>query len=820
MGGESAESISAVIRGLVACGFGEEITGAEWQKNGKTMIDALFAFQLDDNSFSHAIGGNSNDMATRQALIAVSDLVNGNVFYNITIEDDPSPPAPEDTTVRVRVEGATGSKADETVPIAGTALDALKAAVGEENVTASGGFITTILEESGQYNVADKTDTGWYYYVIRDGEIEPGAFDSGAGSYNVEDGDEVVFYIGAYDAENYTGKTFFPVVNITPNSPTAGQTLTIDISAKKSVWGAGLQDISSDETAAIGDYTVKIGEAEYTSSCGQVIVPDVTEGTLEYTVINANEAGYPDVVTYKGSIIINHSGNSDGLIQPSTITVKIAVVGKEGDLLYGPGSIRISEDDEYGLTAMSALGATGLNYRFSDTWDGFIESIAGIDNEGMSGWCYTVNDLPINSVNKLAWDWDVEPGDRIIWFYSTMEGEQPNWNELTSNSGSTVYNQNSQVDEEVLKEILTGFVDDLAELNQIVSEDNALKNDSINIKNADKKMPQEKVDELLKELAGNTVNLTKEVGEEETVVTDGEVSMLVPEKALSETKNLTVEELTISEEPKQFAVKVSSSTYEFGPSGTKFDKPVTISLKIAITEDMDIESLAPAWYDEESRQWIPIPGIIDLETGMVVFQIDHFTRFAVVNLPDRVSFADVDENISWAKDAIEILAGQGIINGTGSGFEPQRPITRAEFLKLVIKAAGFEIQEYPEEIFGDVNSSHWFADFVACAYSNNIINGYPDGTFRPYNNITRNEIAAIITRLRNEEIDPDNSRAVFSDTDSIPAWAFDGINYVFSQGIMQGYEDGTFKGNNSLTRAEAAVTIYRYLNGLSADTVL
>ena len=58
----------------------------------------------------------------------------------------------------------------------------------------------------------------------------------------------------------------------------------------------------------------------------------------------------------------------------------------------------------------------------------------------------------------------------------------------------------------------------------------------------------------------------------------------------------------------------------------------------------------------------------------------------------RKTFPDLGQNWDWAKDAIEILAGQGIIEGTGSGFEPGRHITRAEFIKLLVKALQLDLQ--------------------------------------------------------------------------------------------------------------------------------
>ena len=205
-----------------------------------------------------------------------------------------------DSTVRVRVEGAEGSLKDATVNVTGTALDALKAAVGEKNVEAPGGFINSILGESGK-QISEDISTDWMYYVIRNGEIEPGAFSQGAGSFNVKDGDQVVFYIGAAysDGDTWAPKTFFPVVSINPQSPIAGQDITLTIKTMKNDWMAGLIELTAEELEAIGEYTVVVGDKKYVAQNGKVTIKAEQAGTLSFIITNQNEAGYPNVVPTK-----------------------------------------------------------------------------------------------------------------------------------------------------------------------------------------------------------------------------------------------------------------------------------------------------------------------------------------------------------------------------------------------------------------------------------------------------------------------------------------------------------------------------------------
>jgi PKD repeat protein len=564
-----------------------------------------------------------------------------------------------------------------------------------------------------------------------------------------------------------------------------------------------------------GSLTDVTGTASWSSE--NATVASINNGLVQGLIAGqTNIRAAFDGVVGTVTLTVTSNGGSPSQNIVNYIEVYIAVVGKDGGLLFGPGSVRISKDDAYGLTAMSALDATGLSWSFKTGMDGFIEKIAGETNAGMNGWCGKKNSSPFWDVPQAI---PASQGDKFIFWYSmNADFNGPNWNDLLS--GNITQSKIPTIAEEKIKETLNSYKDELDKMLKDINPAN-----KINILqpiNVDKKMTWEKAKQLKEELGSNQVVLSKEVGGADVAWGDKEVTLLIPENALSQIKTITVKELPSNEEPQQFGIKLGSSTYEFGPSGTKFDKPITISIKVALTEDLNIESLSPAWYDETSKQWITIPGVIDYSTGLVVFRIDHFTKFAVIELPKatkeltRIYFKDVDDNLAWAKDAIEILAGQGVIKGTGQGlFEPQRSISRAEFVQLLVTALQLKTDEYKNGLFSDVDASNCFAASVACAYSNKFVSGYPDGTFKPDNSISRNEVASIFHHIEGIAGSINDSNMVFKDGDSIPTWASNGIKFVYQQGIMQGYEDGTFKGINPLSRAEAAVVVYKYLNTVS-----
>ena len=119
------------------------------------------------------------------------------------------------------------------------------------------------------------------------------------------------------------------------------------------------------------------------------------------------------------------------------------------------------------------------------------------------------------------------------------------------------------------------------------------------------------------------------------------------------------------------------------------------------------------------------------------------------------SYTDVPAD-SWFNNAISTLSNMGIIDGYADGsFRPDAPITRAEFTKIAVSF--FEYADYVyENTFTDVRSGSWYTQFIAAAVEIGLIEGYPDGTFRPDNYITRAEACTIVNRTLNRAPDEDH----------------------------------------------------------------
>lgn len=167
---------------------------------------------------------------------------------------------------------------------------------------------------------------------------------------------------------------------------------------------------------------------------------------------------------------------------------------------------------------------------------------------------------------------------------------------------------------------------------------------------------------------------------------------------------------------------------------------------------------------------------------------------------DITVFSDIQGN--WAEKYILSLAEKGIISGYADGtYGPQNHITRAEFVTILFKI--MNLKEADGDAFADVTADRWYAKFVYAAYNVGYVAG-ADGFFLPDDNITRQDIAAILARAAGLKASKEKE---FMDSNVIAGYAKDAVNALYESGVISGYEDGSFRPTAFATRAEVAKLI-------------
>lgn len=171
-----------------------------------------------------------------------------------------------------------------------------------------------------------------------------------------------------------------------------------------------------------------------------------------------------------------------------------------------------------------------------------------------------------------------------------------------------------------------------------------------------------------------------------------------------------------------------------------------------------------------------------------------------------VGFRDVPLN-QWFTDAVMALKNSRIIKGyEGNYFKPSQAINRAEALKIILMATGQTIKSSvgSSQLMKDVKSGDWFANYVVTADEANIVSGYEDGTFRPDEPITRAEALKIILKAKGVTVSGGQSVSDYFLDVSANDWFASYVAYAYKNGIITGYSDGTFRPNAPVTRAEFA----------------
>ncbi len=187
----------------------------------------------------------------------------------------------------------------------------------------------------------------------------------------------------------------------------------------------------------------------------------------------------------------------------------------------------------------------------------------------------------------------------------------------------------------------------------------------------------------------------------------------------------------------------------------------------------------------------------------------------------------------WYHSAIDYVLEHQIFNGVSdTSFAPNTAMTRAMLVATLWRisnktkdeecSAAEPVQDSPNEqlfTFSDVPSGEWYSEAVAWAAENGIVNGMSDGSFRPMNSVTREQMTTIFYRYAQwcgKSVTTDANLSGFPDTLSVSAYAIVPMTWANKFGLIQGVADGSqtyLMPKNIVTRAQAAQVIMRYLNG-------
>ncbi|MBO4390951.1 MAG: S-layer homology domain-containing protein [Lachnospiraceae bacterium] len=166
------------------------------------------------------------------------------------------------------------------------------------------------------------------------------------------------------------------------------------------------------------------------------------------------------------------------------------------------------------------------------------------------------------------------------------------------------------------------------------------------------------------------------------------------------------------------------------------------------------------------------------------------------------------DSVYWASDK-GITAGVKDSNGLYSTFNPQGECTRGQMIAFLWRQAGTPEPVSTECIFSDVKKSDYFYKAVLWGTENGIVGGYNDGTFKPKGTCTRAQAITFLYRMAGKPT-PATSSVIFSDVSNKKAYYYNAVQWGVENGIVGGYADNTFKPDNDCTRCQIVTFLYRY----------
>ena len=300
---------------------------------------------------------------------------------------------------------------------------------------------------------------------------------------------------------------------------------------------------------------------------------------------------------------------------------------------------------------------------------------------------------------------------------------------------------------------------------------------------------------------------------------NGEAIVEIPAGALVGNKELDVEIQRLSECPDPPAGwQLLGAAYRLSvDKGTRYKFNQEVTLKLLFDPERLNGEEAPVlyYYNAEEKTWFELAGVIT--ENYIVTEVDHCGIFALLALGYPVDvqvlttgnqgwFSDITGH--WAEAVIARLAGRNAVSGYPDGsFQPDNPITRAEFATVLVNSYNLTGQSRPA--FADT-TGHWAEEAVGIAMVYGIISGYDAVNFGPDDLITREQMTVMMVRAARLTTDTgvatENSLS-FSDSGAVSAWAQEAVSAAVRHGIIQGDPENNFRPQDNATRAEAVQAI-------------
>ncbi|MFP4456325.1 MAG: S-layer homology domain-containing protein [Clostridia bacterium] len=179
--------------------------------------------------------------------------------------------------------------------------------------------------------------------------------------------------------------------------------------------------------------------------------------------------------------------------------------------------------------------------------------------------------------------------------------------------------------------------------------------------------------------------------------------------------------------------------------------------------------------------------------------------YGTIEVKEDFIFNDHENISNWAKEVVYDAYSLGLMNGYNNKFTPKESLTRAEAVSVLLRVKNIESEEIEDVSFNDVSDEDWFYKDISKAVELGLVSGVSETEFKPNEEISREQLAAIINNAYNLELIEDVN---FDDFENISNWAKESVKRVSSNKIIVG-SNNNFNPNQEVTREMAAAIFYR-----------
>ncbi|QJD86607.1 S-layer homology domain-containing protein [Cohnella herbarum] len=325
--------------------------------------------------------------------------------------------------------------------------------------------------------------------------------------------------------------------------------------------------------------------------------------------------------------------------------------------------------------------------------------------------------------------------------------------------------------------------------------------------------------------------LTLPIGQAGQVSLGDTVTVAIPTGATKKELKLTISKLLDTQNLVTNNQSLVSSIYEILKSFPEnFSKPVALTFVFDPANVKKDQRVAVFYYDEAKKGWVEVTSS-KINGNRISVEVDHFTKFAVfaveptgvvpepeqLKVPTDITvenkFSDIAKH--WAEANIKQAVGKAIVKGYADGtFKPNATVTRAEFAVMLMNALKPQGDGAKLNFTDAAKIGAWAKKAVAQGVQAGIIKGSNDGSFRPNAEVTRAEMAVMIANALGESSQA-NAATGFADDKEIPAWAKGSVAIVKQASIVQGKNGNEFAPQDQTTRAEAVTVILKLLDQMN-----